>query len=75
MRKKILGLNHCEVGMQLCRKWNFSKLMQDGILRHHTPLIKNDLNYLGGLIFRFAFHIIQRFHGADYLDNTGPGTA
>ena len=61
--KKILGLNHCEVGMQLCRKWNFSKLMQDGILRHHTPLIKNDLNYLGGLIFVSHFISYSDFTG------------
>jgi HD-like signal output (HDOD) protein len=74
--KEIMGLNHCEVGMQLCRKWHFSKLMQDGILRHHTPLIKNDLNYLGGLIFishfisfsDFTGQIISTILGQELLD-------
>jgi HD-like signal output (HDOD) protein len=61
--KEILGLNHCEVGMQLCRKWNFSRLLQDGVLRHHTPLIKNDLNYLGGLIFVSHFISFSDFTG------------
>jgi HD-like signal output (HDOD) protein len=61
--KEIMGLNHCEVGMQLCRKWHFSKLMQDGILRHHTPLIKKDLNYLGGLIFISHFISFSDFTG------------
>ena len=61
--KEILGLNHCEVGMQLCRKWNFSRLMQDGVLRHHTPLIKKDLNYLGGLIFISHFISFSDFTG------------
>jgi HD-like signal output (HDOD) protein len=74
--KEIMGLNHCEVGMQLCRKWHFSKLMQDGILRHHTPLIKNNLNYLGGLIFishfisysDFTGQIISTVLGQELLD-------
>jgi HD-like signal output (HDOD) protein len=61
--KEILGLNHCEVGMQLCRKWHFSKLMQDGILRHHTPLMGKDLNYLGGLIFISHFITYSDFTG------------
>ena len=61
--KEILGLNHCEVGMQLCRKWNFSRLMQEGVLRHHTPLIGNDLNYLGGLIFISHFISFSDFTG------------
>jgi HD-like signal output (HDOD) protein len=61
--KEIMGLNHCEVGMQLCRKWHFSKLMQDGILRHHTPMINNDLNYLGGLIFVSHFISYSDFTG------------
>jgi HD-like signal output (HDOD) protein len=60
---EILGLNHCEVGMQLCRKWHFLKVLQDGILRHHTPLIKNDLNYLGGLIFVSHFISSSDFTG------------
>jgi HD-like signal output (HDOD) protein len=61
--KEILGLNHCEVGMQLCRKWNFSRLLQDGVLRHHTPLIKKDLSYLGGLIFISHFISFSDFTG------------
>jgi HD-like signal output (HDOD) protein len=61
--KEILGLNHCEVGMQLCRKWNFSQIMQDAVLRHHTPLIGNDLNYLGGLIFISHFITYSDFTG------------
>jgi HD-like signal output (HDOD) protein len=60
---EIMGLNHCEVGTQLCIKWNFSKLMQDAVLRHHTPLIKKDLNYLGGLIFVSHFISFSDFTG------------
>jgi len=46
-----LGTNHCEVGMQICRKWNFSPIIQEGVLRHHTPLVDSDFNFTGGLIF------------------------
>lgn len=49
--KATLGTNHCDVGMQICRKWNFSPIIQEGVLRHHTPLINNDFSFPGGLIF------------------------
>ncbi|MHC4112398.1 MAG: HDOD domain-containing protein [Planctomycetota bacterium] len=49
--KAEVGTNHCEVGMQICKKWNLSPIIQDGVYRHHTPLIDGVFNYLGGLIF------------------------
>ena len=49
--KATLGTNHCDVGMQICRKWNFSPIIQEGVSRHHTPLINNDFSFPGGLIF------------------------
>jgi len=49
--KTMLGTNHCEVGMQICQKWNLSPVIQEGVLRHHTPLIDSDFSFLGGLIF------------------------
>ena len=49
--KATLGTNHCDVGMQICRKWNFSPIIQEGVLRHHTPLINSDFSLPGALIF------------------------
>jgi len=49
--KTILGTDHCEVGMRICHKWNFSPIIQEGVLRHHTPLIDNDFSFSGALIF------------------------
>jgi len=49
--KATLGTNHCDVGMQICRKWNFSPIIQEGVLRHHTPLINSDFSFPGALIF------------------------
>jgi len=37
--------------MQICRKWNFSPIIQEGVLRHHTPLINSDFSLPGALIF------------------------
>ena len=49
--KATLGTDHCEVGMQICHKWGFSPLIQEGVLRHHTPLINSDFSFPGALIF------------------------
>jgi HD-like signal output (HDOD) protein len=49
--KKLMGMNHCDVGMQLCLKWKFSLILQEAVLRHHTPLIKNDFSFPGAMIF------------------------
>ena len=35
--KEILGFNHAEVGALLVNKWNLSPLLEDTILKHHTP--------------------------------------
>jgi len=48
---KALGMNHCEVGMRLCKRWNFSSVLQTGILRHHSPLLGNDFSFPGAVIF------------------------
>ncbi|MGD8501339.1 MAG: HDOD domain-containing protein, partial [Phycisphaerales bacterium] len=49
--KVNLGTNHCEVGAQICRKWNFSPIIQEAVLRHHTPLMNGDFSFAGALIF------------------------
>jgi len=49
--KAKLGTNHCEVGAHICRKWNFSPIIEEGVLRHHTPLVNNDFNFAGAVIF------------------------
>jgi len=49
--REKLGTDHCDVGMRICRKWNLSPVIQEGVLRHHTPLIDSDFSFPGGLIF------------------------
>lgn len=61
--QKVMGMDHCRVGMQLCKKWNFSELLQQAVLRHHSPLIDSDFDYLGGLIFTCHFVACSDFTG------------
>jgi len=60
---ELMGMNHCEVGMQICKKWSFSPFMQEGILRHHAPLIKDDFSRLGATIFLAHFIAVSDFTG------------
>jgi len=61
--RKLLGMDHCRVGMQLCKKWNFSELLQQAVLRHHSPLIDGDFDYLGAIIFTCHFVACSDFTG------------
>lgn len=75
--RDVLGMDHCQIGMKLCKKWNFSPLMQQAVLRHHSPVIDDDFNYLGALIFTAHFVTSSDFTGqmltkmlpAEVLDN------
>lgn len=49
--RERVGTDHCKVGMKICRKWNFTSVIQEGVLRHHTPLIDGDFSFIGALIF------------------------
>jgi HD-like signal output (HDOD) protein len=61
--RELLGMDHCVIGEQICKKWNFSPYMQEGILRHHSPLIDGDFSYLGGIIFLTHFITYSDFTG------------
>ncbi len=61
--REILGMDHCIIGEQICKKWSFSSFMQEGILRHHSPLIEDDLSYLGAIIFLAHFVTNSDFTG------------
>lgn len=61
--QEILGMNHCDIGQDVCEKWNFSPVLQEGVLRHHTPLVKDDFSYPGTLIFLSHFVSTSDFTG------------
>ncbi|UCC97859.1 MAG: HDOD domain-containing protein [Phycisphaerales bacterium] len=49
--KADVGTDHCEVGARICRRWNFSPAIEEGVRRHHTPLLDSDFSFAGALIF------------------------
>ncbi len=59
----LLGMNHCDVGARVCRKWNFSPLLAEGVLRHHTPLLDGNFSYPGAIIFLAHFATVSDFTG------------
>jgi len=50
-----LGMDHCDVGARICRRWNFSPVIQDAVLRHHSPIMNGDFSFSGALIFLSHF--------------------
>ena len=50
-----LGMDHCDVGARICRRWNFSPVIQDAVLRHHSPIMNGDFSFAGALIFLSHF--------------------
>jgi len=53
--KAELGMDHCDVGARICRRWNFSPVIQEAVLRHHSPIMNGDFSFAGSLIFLSHF--------------------
>ena len=53
--KSELGMDHCDVGAKICRRWNFSPVIQEAVLRHHSPIMNGDFSFAGALIFLSHF--------------------
>lgn len=37
VERKVLGIDHSEIGATVCRKWNFPEELEKAILYHHRP--------------------------------------
>ncbi len=66
------GLNHCHIGWELFHKWNFPAVMQQGVLRHHTPLINQDFSKPGAIVFIAHFVTMSDFTGEIIANMLGP---
>ena len=70
--REFLGLDHCAVGMEVTQKWNFSPILQEGILRHHSPVREGDcFSTPGAFIFLAHFVSVSDLTG-DILARTFP---
>ena len=75
--RSSLSTDHCEVGKWICRKWNFSPIIQEAVLRHHSPLVDGDFSFPGALVFVAHFlsasdpsgEIISTLSAAEVLAN------
>ena len=47
----LWGIDHCEVGAAICKKWNFPELFQVAIIRHHAPGAGSGFSTPGGMIY------------------------
>jgi HD-like signal output (HDOD) protein len=70
--QEAFGLNHCHIGWELFRKWRFPNVMQEGILRHHSPLVHSDFCYSGAIVFISHFVTMSDFTGAILAKMLGP---
>jgi len=61
--RESFAMDHCEIGMRICRRWNFSGFLQEGLLRHHSPLIGDDFSQPGAVIFIAHFVSSSDFTG------------
>ncbi len=61
--RDLAGMDHCRVGMRLCRKWNFTHILQQGVLRHHSPIDRTDISVPGSVIFIAHFLSASDFTG------------
>ncbi|MBN1931836.1 MAG: HDOD domain-containing protein [Desulfobacterales bacterium] len=61
VEKKILGIDHTEIGSQLARKWSFPDSLIETINHHHNP--KNEIQHseLTAIVY-LADLIMSRFH-------------
>lgn len=74
-----VGTDHCQVGMRICRKWKFSPIVQEGVLRHHSPLVDSDFSIPGAIIFVSHFlsasdpsgDIVSSLSAGEVLDRLG----
>ncbi len=51
MEEQTYGLNHCDVGARLCRKWKFPDKLLVGIRHHHNPLRNGNVIPLAAFVY------------------------
>lgn len=61
LEKKLLGIDHTEVGRLLAQQWSFPESLQSVIRHHHYP-DKNSKYYSLAVIVYIADLLLSRFH-------------
>lgn len=58
LEQKIMGFDHCQVGLMLCENWNLPDILEDVILFHHAPLTAQNNREMVNLV-----HLADLFTG------------
>jgi putative nucleotidyltransferase with HDIG domain len=51
LEQKIIGFDHCQVGLMLCENWSLPDILEDVILFHHAPLTAENNREMVNLIY------------------------
>jgi putative nucleotidyltransferase with HDIG domain len=51
LEQKIIGFDHCHVGLMLCENWSLPEVLKDVILFHHTPLTAENSREMVNLVY------------------------
>ncbi len=65
--KKVFGINHCEAGAVLAKKWNFSDTLSEAIQYHHAPETAKENKPLAFIIY-LADLIMEKFNAGFELE-------
>ncbi len=65
--KKVFGINHCEAGAILAKKWHFSENITDAIQHHHLPETAKENQSLVFIIY-LADLILEKFNAGFDLE-------
>jgi putative nucleotidyltransferase with HDIG domain len=49
--RQLYGIDHAELGMKICKRWQFPEKIIIGVQRHHTPISGNDISFEGLVLF------------------------
>ncbi len=69
VEKKVLGITHCEAGIFLAKKWNFSKALSQVIAHHPLPEKASSHNELVCIVY-LANLLTGRFQAGISMDTT-----
>lgn len=70
---EIYGIDHAELGMMICRRWNFPDKITNGVQKHNSPLLADGKLCVEGLVVFLAELIDIDEISESVFEKTVPG--
>lgn len=70
--RTAMGMDHCDIGRHICRNWSLSPILQEGVLRHHSPLLDGGFSRPGSFIFLAHFVAMHDITGEILAESVPP---